>query len=375
MHYLSYMTVDLKTKQKKTNFKPASGNNFRSVKRIPIYQKTIQHRLTICIISNMPASFASPISCSSPVIDTVMARKKQLNVAKDKLYWGTANFISAIFCFLEAQTFHLLVSADSSWRPIVSHVETFICLVLTTNALIDWYSHLFPFGISADAIPELPINPLQLSLLGVKKNEYGFKAATPVKNKGKGEHPFGFSSPLNGSFLSPQSSAVYSGHASSLQLSALDSSSWVYHANGADKTSSPAVKDKLRDSKLTPSLNGTFTDEKSLKDYLKVYEKGEKGLNQSNNSGIWNNGVANNDAISNSGRMDNSAILRNLAYQVSTPMPCTDSPGNIESPDGSRRPASSSDPKSETLCRKLGIDPLDLVFWMQNIRIWISQTM
>ena len=82
---------------------------------------------------------------------------------------------------------------------------------------------------------------------------------------------------------------------------------------------------------MTPSLNGTFTDEKSLKDYLKGYEKEEKGrVNQSNNnSGIWNNGVANNDAISNSGRMDNSAILRNLSYQVSTPMPCTDSPGNI----------------------------------------------
>merc|ERR1712141_187651 len=56
-------------------------------------------------------------------------------------------------------------------------------------------------------------------------------------------------------------------------------------------------------------------------------------------------------------------------------MPCTGQPGNqVESPDGSRRQASRSDPKSETLCRKLNIDPLDLVFWMQNIRIWISQT-
>ena len=324
----------------------------------------------------MPASFASPISCSSPVIDTVMSRKKQLEIAKHKLYWGAANFVSALLCFLEAQTFHLLVGADSTWRPIVSYVETFICIVLTTNAVIDWYSHFFPFGISSDAIPELPLNPLQLSLLGVKKNEYGFKTATPVKSKAKNEHPFGFGSPLNGSFLSPQSSAVYS-PGSSLQLSTLDSSSWVYHANAADKTSSPAPKDKMRESKPSPSLNGTFTDEKSLKDYLKSFEKNEKGLNQSNSSGIWSNGGGpNNDAISNSGRMDNSAVLRSLAYQVSTPMPCTDQPGNqVESPDGSRRQASRSDPKSETLCRKLNIDPLDLVFWMQNIRIWISQTM
>ena len=322
----------------------------------------------------MPASFASPISCSSPVIDTVMSRKKQLTVARDKLYWGAANFIAAIFCFLEAQTFHIVVNAESKWRPIISNLELFVCLVLITNTIMDWYSHIFPFGISSENLPELPLSPLQLSLLGVKKNEYGFKAASPVKHKGKDEHPFGFSSPLNGSFLSPQSSIVYSGNASSLNLSTLDSSSWVYHANAGDKTTSPTAKDKLRDTKLNPSLNGTFTDEKSLKDYLKVYETKEKGLNQSNNSGLWNNGVASNEAaLSNNARLDNSSILRNLAYQVSTPMPCSDSPGNLESPDGSRRQA--SDPKSETLCRKLGIDPLDLVFWMQNIRIWISQTM
>ena len=49
----------------------------------------------------------------------------------------------------------------------------------------------------------------------------------------------------------------------------------------------------------------------------------------------------------------------------------------LESPTGSTSKLNKSTDnttKSETLCRKLGIDPLDLVFWMQNIRIWISQT-
>lgn len=41
---------------------------------------------------------------------------------------------------------------------------------------------------------------------------------------------------------------------------------------------------------------------------------------------------------------------------------------------GSSHSGTRADTKSESLCRKLGIDPLDLVFWMQNIRIWISQT-
>jgi hypothetical protein len=54
-------------------------------------------------------------------------------------------------------------------------------------------------------------------------------------------------------------------------------------------------------------------------------------------------------------------------------MPCSpDSSGKNSASGGSL--SATSDAKSESLCRKLGINPLDLVFWMQNIRIWISQT-
>ena len=89
-------------------------------------------------------------------------------------------------------------------------------------------------------------------------------------------------------------------------------------------------------------------------------------MNTSNS--LWNGG----DQRSNTNRMDQNSILRNVAYQLSTPMPISpDSPaGKSESTQSSSR----SDTKSESLCRRLGIDPLDLVYWMQNIRIWISQT-
>ena len=58
-------------------------------------------------------------------------------------------------------------------------------------------------------------------------------------------------------------------------------------------------------------------------------------------------------------------------------MPVSTSHHILESPTGSTsilNKSTDNTTKSETLCRKLGIDPLDLVFWMQNIRIWISQT-
>lgn len=326
----------------------------------------------------MPTSFTTPISTSSPVIDTVMHRKRQLAVAQDKWKWGMINFVTGIGIFLEAQSssFHFLAEENSPWRSFISQIESGLVLILFFNALYDWYSHIFPFGISSDALPDLPFSPMQLKLLGVKENEYGFKTTTPTSKSGKSDHPFGFPSP-NGSFLSPQSN-------SNVFVTSLNSSSWIYQP-GNEK--SPTTGDSTKEAKvaLSPSLNGTFTDEKSLKDYLRDYEQKEKtksitnNLNKSvgstgNNGSFWSSAATKDPRSSGNGRQDHSSILRNVAYQLSTPMPCSSDP--LDSPGGNSGHLKSSrnDTKSESLCRKLGIDPLDLVFWMQNIRIWISQT-
>ena len=70
---------------------------------------------------------------------------------------------------------------------------------------------------SGNFVPEMTLSPLQMKLLGVKYNDVGFKTATPSKPKDTAKHPFGFSSPLDGSFISPQSKCV-----------SFESSSWIY---------------------------------------------------------------------------------------------------------------------------------------------------
>lgn len=325
----------------------------------------------------MPTSFASPISSSSPVIDTVLERQRQISIAKEKWKWGTANFFIALLLFLEAHasSFHMIVSEDSSWRPWMSYFGTFLALIFFTNALFDLYGHLFPLGISSGSLNELPFSPMQLKLLGVKANDYGFKVATPTKQSGKSNHPYGFGTPLNGSFISPQSTMYTS----------MDSSSWIYNPGGS-QTMSPTSLEKSKEVKQTtsPSMNGTFTDEKSLMDYLNDYEQKERAKAISHNNqtspnspGSWTNGGNGTSGGGNStnvNRQDHTSILRNVAYQLSTPMPCSSDTSGLDVMGGPGHSGTRADTKSESLCRKLGIDPLDLVFWMQNIRIWISQT-
>ena len=80
---------------------------------------------------------------------------------------------------------------------------------------------------------------------------------------------------------------------------------------------------------------------------------------------------ANNKSLIN--QSEQNAILRNVSYQLSTPMPFSPEIKNGGgSPSGQAIGAASGgvDTKCISLCRKVGIDPLDLVFWMQNLRIW-----
>ena len=228
----------------------------------------------------MPTSLNSPISTSSPVVEVVMNRKRKLKVMEEKWKWGVANFIAALLLILEAHSAscHILAQENSAWRSIISHIESVVILILFTNAALDWYNHFFPLGISGDTSINVALSPAQRKLLGIKENEYGFKTKTPAKNENKIRHPYGFSDPLNGSFLSPKSNALFSGslNMSSMNASSLDSSSWIYQPGHGDKTVSPMITNA--EPKCSPSLNGTFTDEKSLRDYLREYEEKEKSF-------------------------------------------------------------------------------------------------
>ena len=207
------------------------------------------------------------------MIEKVMARKRQLLVSRQKWKWALANFTGAIFLLLEstAPSFHLFAQPENPWRFWSSSVELATCILLAVNTLVDLYAHFFPFGISSENASEIALSPRQMKLLGVRDQDFGFKATPPAKPKDSSkQHPFGFDSPLNGSFISPiQNSTMFSG-----QFSSMDSSSWVYQGMSPKENN----LEKNRDFKPNLSLDGTFTDEASLKHFLSDIEEKEKIL-------------------------------------------------------------------------------------------------
>ena len=108
--------------------------------------------------------------------------------------------------------------------------------------------------------------------------------------------------------------------------------------------------------------------------YFLLISENDTGLNPWNAIGGGGGGEqhANNKSLIN--QSEQNAILRNVSYQLSTPMPFSPEIKNGGgSPSGQAIGAASGgvDTKCISLCRKVGIDPLDLVFWMQNLRIWL----
>ena len=62
-------------------------------------------------------------------------------------------------------------------------------------------------------------------------------------------------------------------------------------------------------------------------------------------------------------------FLYTKVYQLSVPSPPTPS-----SPGGAEKESASDKTKASVLSQRLGIDPLDLVGWNENLRVWLTQT-
>merc|ERR1711976_1048578 len=112
------------------------------------------------------------------------------------------------------------------------------------------------------------------------------------------------------------------------QFSSMDSSSWVYQGMSPKDNN----LEKNRDFKPNLSLDGTFTDEASLKHFLSDIEEKEKildissGFNVSRNDtgNPWNSNAAGAGDHTNKSLVNQSeqnAILRKVSYQLATPRP------------------------------------------------------
>ena len=255
---------------------------------------------------------------TSPLLTQVLERKRLIHKSESKWKWALLNFIGAVALTIESNgysSFQPFVDARSPWRTMISRIEMGCVVVLLINAILDTLNYFFPFikvptfnnltDASLNVVgKDLVLTPKQMSLFRVNKDDPGFKMSTPNKPKegDKDKHPFGFSSPLNGSFVasSPNDStrrgaSVYnrSGYNSAdttgglgLNYSSVDSSSWYYHRpNSPVYQSQPTSPSPLTNSRILPKFNssvaenGAISDQSDLKVFLKEYDDWEKSIN------------------------------------------------------------------------------------------------
>ena len=169
------------------------------------------------------------------------------------------------------------------------------------------------------------LSPKQMSLFKINSDDPGFKVSTPNKPKegDKEKHPFGFSPPIEGSFIasspsgggtsrhggvsfynqSGYNSGDTTGGFMGANYSSVDSSSWYYHRPGG----SPIYQNQVphggaavgtgsaSQSRILPKFNcsvtenGAISDKSDLQIFLKEYDDWEKSISHNNTAAGMSN--------------------------------------------------------------------------------------
>jgi len=249
--------------------------------------------------------------------------------------------------------------------------------VLVVNAAF----HLYQWLSTLSDSPML-LNAQQMRLLRLNQHDPGFMEAKEEEKK----HPNPFSPPLEGSLLLPPAEAHSPTTHSGLNASTLNASAYTNPPSPDDSTLNTSWL--FRGPSPPKRRTSPIKDEASLREYLEEYEAWEKmsaSLDASQRqqqaditqTSFWRPGAMTPDK-SNAGSPipDYSPVLRRLSYQLSSPLPGSPS----DDQRGETGEASGSSAKrqvgraSEDVFYRVGVDPLRLVSWTENLRIWISQT-
>jgi len=360
------------------------------------------------------------------LVSLVMAKRRQLAQSRDAWKWALANLAGAFLTMADTYL-HFMLGSHSGWRPSLTGLESVMAVVFFANAVIDVARHFFPyfnlksllggiFGGMDHLQPsylaeDVVLTQKQMTLLGVNKGDPGFKLLEEKKAKAdSSKHPFGFGPPIEGSFiLSP--GVQTAANSPNSRMSSMDSSSWHYYNPGSPNTSGQypgldgnKTKDQTPNNQpqsYTPKFNSSLTevnDERSLRQYLKEYNEWEKSsLNNSNmavadqsslNNTSWGSplsgGAAQQMQPQQQQLKDYSPFLKNISYQVSSPMPVGhDSPladrksqgsGSHIHPDQKSPSLPNFDCGNADVWQRLGVGPIKVVDYLENLRMWISQT-
>ncbi|TRY72008.1 hypothetical protein TCAL_05402 [Tigriopus californicus] len=268
---------------------------------------------------------------------------------------------------------------EPSGRPLNGGLSTWIWRLLLTiwTVLALNFLHLcLKYVWALWGQSDIVLSQAQLDLMHVNAKDPGFGLSPQAR---KPQHPNPFT-PLNGSLISappasPPNNYVDPRMAHSPPLGSpilspnqsLHSSSWIFQRSPA----SPKFNSSL----------GLIQDENDLNMYLKEYQTWEKNNgsfttaqhdHSANDSSLgFRTGGLNgtSQTAQNASFNGYSPLLKSLSYQMSTPMPESEAKRGESKSSGTK-----SSRKKDNLSDLVGLDPLELVVWMENLRMWISQT-
>jgi len=315
----------------------------------------------------------------SPILEEALHRRNLLARAntggrRALLYLGVA-----ALCLLDAN--HMILIKLISSHPayfctmIVYLLEMAVFSVLLTTSLSSLWSYLFPL----QATNPLALTAEQFRLLRLHPSSPGFTRSPEVKTPSY-PNPF---TPLPGPLVSPVSSpppATQSPTSPTASVTPVNMSRHSWHSNSPSSIPATPVttNTNLRSPHFPLAPSSPLTDTSQLASYLSSYSQWEASqsilaepdtASQASQSTLFWQGSGLTHASS---KLDFSPASNSpvSVYQLSSPMP----PSLTQDPD-STKDTTKDQTNSKVLSHRLGIDPMELVSWNENLRVWITQTL
>lgn len=309
----------------------------------------------------MPSSPLLPPS--SPLLEEALQRRNLLLRSQSSGKMAMMNFFLALICLYDANhqvLLHLLTSHPAHMAASLTYlVEILMFAVLITTSVTSIWNYIAPLH----GLAPIPLSEDQFRLLRLHPSSPGF-TKSPEKKPPTFPNPF---TPLPGSLIQQTSHTSPSASITPVNLS---STSWLSSSPTSPASTPLNTSNQRREHYQDQGLASPLTDEQQLSAYLTSYRDWESSHCSLDESGsqasqsllFWRPGVG-----GQGGPLDFTQGVKSV-YQLSSALPASPSPG------GQDKEAASDQAKVEVLSHRLGIDPLDLVSWNQNLRVWLTQT-
>ena len=299
----------------------------------------------------------------SPLLAEALQRRNMLCRAETGGRAAVLQLVLAVLCLYDANNVVLLGLLTSRPAPLIASllymVEMSLFAVLATSFLSSLWSILAPLH----SLAPLSLTNKQFQLLRLHPTSPGF-----TKSPEPSAAP---SSPL----VSPLPGHLTLSPTTSLTPVNMSSTSWLSQSPTSPTSPVSPPSTNLRSGQYPHTPSSPLTNSSQLAAYLANYSQWEasQSLVETDTASQTGGSQAGPGYSLWTGYRDrqmdfSSATSGQQIYQLSSPVP----PTNTNATDSDK--SAQDKTQSKVLSHRLGIDPMELVTWNENLRVWLTQT-